>query len=220
MLDNIRLFVLTFLAAFGSIVGLFAAIFIGALPMTRAIWSAFVSYRSQLEECRCVFFKPEMWKEVGSIIMINKVLVAFSAILFMILMSGLMLGFIRIVLDIHEKGKSKVSRLFSCFHLLPKFLAAAFLVKLIIFAGFALFIIPGIYLMLRLAFFYYYIVDKNSGIIESIKKSWRATCGLTWEIFGLIVVMGIITKLSIFVGAPAAVLAMTAGYKSLPKRRK
>jgi uncharacterized membrane protein len=45
------------------------------------------------------------------------------------------------------------------------------------FFGFILLIIPGIILSIRLGFFDYLIVDKNSRIVESLKKSWEITKG-------------------------------------------
>ena len=43
---------------------------------------------------------------------------------------------------------------------------------IIVVFGICLFIIPGIYLALRLQFFTAFIVEEDTGIIESLKRSW------------------------------------------------
>ena len=48
---------------------------------------------------------------------------------------------------------------------------------IIVVFGICLFIIPGIYLALRLQFFTAFIVEEDTGIIESLKRSWEITRG-------------------------------------------
>lgn len=50
---------------------------------------------------------------------------------------------------------------------------ASLITGFVVLAGFLFFIIPGIYLALRLQFFQAFIIEENAGIIESLHKSWE-----------------------------------------------
>ena len=52
---------------------------------------------------------------------------------------------------------------------------ASLITGFVVLAGFLFFIIPGIYLALRLQFFQAFIIEENAGIIESLHKSWEIT---------------------------------------------
>ena len=54
---------------------------------------------------------------------------------------------------------------------------ASLITGFVVLAGFLFFIIPGIYLALRLQFFQAFIIEENAGIIESLHKSWEITKG-------------------------------------------
>ncbi len=64
----------------------------------------------------------------------------------------------------------------------------------IIFIGLILFIIPGIYLMLRYMFVSYLVIDKNLSIKESFALSTKMTEGIKWNLLGL---TGVIVLISI-----------------------
>lgn len=71
------------------------------------------------------------------------------------------------------------------------FLITVILLALIIFTGLLIFIIPGIYLIGRLAFSLALVVDKNQKPIDAIKNSWRETDGFGWLLFWKSFVIGI-----------------------------
>lgn len=50
--------------------------------------------------------------------------------------------------------------------------------------GFALLIVPGIFLAVRLAFVPFLIVDENLDAISAFRESWRRTAAYPWQIFG------------------------------------
>lgn len=90
-----------------------------------------------------------------------------------------------------------------------KYLVASIIYSIIIVVGLGLLIIPGIYLGLRLQFYQAFIVEENSGIIESLKKSWEITRGQTLQLFWLsltmigLMILGIIVfVVGIFVTIP------------------
>lgn len=69
------------------------------------------------------------------------------------------------------------------------FLAAYILYIIMISIGFALLVIPGFYLALRFQFFVASMVDENTGIIGSLKRSWEITKRQTFSLFLLMLVM-------------------------------
>lgn len=83
--------------------------------------------------------------------------------------------------------------------------------------GFLIFIIPGIYLALRLQFFQAFIIEENAGIIESLHKSWEITKGQVLPLFilalvmiGILILGCILFGIGIFVAVP--LIYMMYGY--------
>jgi len=95
------------------------------------------------------------------------------------------MGFIKIALKFCDNEKPTISDLFSCFHLLFKVLLGAFLYGLIVCAGLILFIIPGIIWLIKFWFLIYFIVDKEIGPIEALKKVHRLPKVLNGTYFSL-----------------------------------
>ncbi|MCF7831972.1 MAG: hypothetical protein K9N05_00150 [Candidatus Marinimicrobia bacterium] len=65
----------------------------------------------------------------------------------------------------------------------PLYFVAMLLKYLAIGAGLALFIIPGLFLLLALYFVEYLIIDRDMSIIEAFKTSWNMTKGFRTGIF-------------------------------------
>ncbi|MDO4703299.1 hypothetical protein [Tannerella sp.] len=59
---------------------------------------------------------------------------------------------------------------------------------LIVCAGLVLLIVPGIYLAIRLQFYYMAIIEENAGILDSLRRSWEITRGSTPKLFLLLLV--------------------------------
>lgn len=74
-------------------------------------------------------------------------------------------------------------------------LIASVIMAIVVTIGTCLFIIPGIYLGLRLQFYTIFIVEENSGIIESLKRSWEITEGQVMPLFILVLVTILVTIL-------------------------
>jgi uncharacterized membrane protein len=70
------------------------------------------------------------------------------------------------------------------------YVLAAILTGIIYGAGFILFIIPGLFLIVRLALTNFALIDENLYPIDSIKRSWTLTSGRYWQLFlaGVIIV--------------------------------
>jgi uncharacterized membrane protein len=82
--------------------------------------------------------------------------------------------------------------------------------------------IISVYFSLKFMFFKYFIVDKNSGIIESLKQSSEVTKGIKWQLilFGLvmagIILLGVIAFfVGIFIALPVAMVATAAIYQQI-----
>lgn len=60
------------------------------------------------------------------------------------------------------------------------------LVALIVSLGFALLIIPGIYLMVRMAFSGQHFIENGTGITDSIRASFEDTKDRWWPVFGMV----------------------------------
>jgi hypothetical protein len=60
------------------------------------------------------------------------------------------------------------------------------LIVVTVIGGLILLIIPGIYFALRLSLAPYFLVDKNTDVMDAYKASWEATKGNTGKILGII----------------------------------
>jgi len=104
-------------------------------------------------------------------------------IAFWIVNNILSLGVIAIVLKFAKGEKPVIQDLFSKKHLFFKYIFSNILVVILTLVGFLFFIIPGIILAIRMQFYIYFIVEKEVGPIEAIKKSWNLTKGSFWNLF-------------------------------------
>lgn len=66
---------------------------------------------------------------------------------------------------------------------------------MIIGLGFIALIIPGIFLSMRLLFYEQAILLNNKGIVDSLKMSWNVAKGNWWRIFGLAILISLISLL-------------------------
>jgi uncharacterized membrane protein len=90
---------------------------------------------------------------------------------------------------------------------LLSYLVASILFTLTVVLGSALFIVPGVYLALRLQFFFASMVDEDTGIIASFRRSWEITKGHSLRLFIIqliILLISIAGVLALFVGIFAA----------------
>ncbi len=88
------------------------------------------------------------------------------------------------------------------------FVANLFMGIIVLF-GICLFVIPGLYLAIRLQFFTAFIVEEDAGIMESLKRSWEITRGQGMPLFllmlamiGFILLGLIILGIGVFVAIP------------------
>lgn len=101
-------------------------------------------------------------------------------------------------------------------------LVANILMFIIVCVGLWIFVLPGIYLYLRLQFFVQFIVDEDAGIIDSLNRSWKVTKGkemsllllaLT-EIF-IFIIGAILFGIGLFIAIPVNFMMNCYVYRKL-----
>lgn len=112
--------------------------------------------------------------------------VALCALL--ILWSMFSAGYIRMILKFHDTGSAEFRELCMGWHHGPRLLIAASILLVGMFIGLLLFVVPGIYILVHGILFPFFIIDKNVGAIESLKRSFNAVNGYSWQIVPLILI--------------------------------
>lgn len=132
------------------------------------------------------------------------------------------LGVMRMTLDLVDGKKPNFNDFYQQYPLLLKYIGTGIIQGLIVFAGFLLLIIPGIYLSVKLGFSSYVVVDKKVGPFDAIKSSYEMTKGNWWNIafLGLvsffICLAGVLALLvGLFVAIPVTTLAYAYVYRKL-----
>lgn len=132
------------------------------------------------------------------------------------------MGLIRISLMIIDGEKPDLAYLFSTVPFLWRYLISTILYILIVAGGLLLLIVPGIYWAIRFGFYGYLIVDRNTRVMESLKKSAEITKGSVWHLFLLgLVLGGIMTAgllcfgIGIFFTYPTILVATAFVYRKL-----
>ncbi len=100
----------------------------------------------------------------------------------------LALGIVKIMLDFADKKTHSWRSLYLEYPKTIKYIIATILYAAIVVGGLILLIVPGVYFAIKYQFYAYFIVDKNMGAIESLKKSGNITKGslMNLFLFGLI----------------------------------
>ena len=109
---------------------------------------------------------------------------------------GLWLGYIKFVLEIHDKNQSSVKVIFSQFRKSFTSLLATILYFLMVGLGLMCFVVPGIVVAIRFRFYQEFIVDKNAGVLESLSRSLEATRNHNWSLFALAIIESAIMTIS------------------------
>ncbi len=122
-----------------------------------------------------------------------------------------------------EDKKIELNDMFKMFSKFGPFLGLFFLQGLAVFAGLVLLIVPGIILMTMWLYTYFIMVERDTGIIDSMKASWRLVVDkgfwmnlaiaviyiLLSGLSGQIPVVGWIVSLFV---VPFAILLITSAY--------
>lgn len=162
--------------------------------------------------------------EINPLTMLGLALVALTAvivaipalILYLVVTNFVYMGSIKLNLDAVRNNHLKYETLLSVVSVKRslKYWGAAALYILIIIGGLLLFVIPGFYFAVKYSFFSYAFVDKELGIMDSLKYSARLTKDVKFKLLGFYMVCGILMLvglLAFIVGAFfAGILVMLA----------
>lgn len=126
-------------------------------------------------------FAMPMQQSIGGKIIVNIVMILFSSLF--------TLGYIKN----HFQALDGMEPQFSAYgqesRKVITYVIAVVLFSVIVTVGLLLFVIPGIYLGLRLQFFPAFIIEENAGSISSMKRSWQITQGHSGSLFLLFLAM-------------------------------
>ncbi len=102
------------------------------------------------------------------------------------------------------------------------YILTALLYGIIVAVGLIFFIIPGIYFAIRLQFAPAFIVEENTGVIDSLKMSWNITKGNIGQLFllwlammGICLVGFIVLIIGIFVAVPVIYMMYCYTFRKL-----
>lgn len=149
----------------------------------------------------------------------NQVVVALISLFIQLLFA---LGYMKNMFQALEGDEPQFSaygqqarKIFTCF-------VASLIFGVILILGICLFIIPGIYLGIRLQFYIQFIVDEDAGILDSLKRSWEITEGEAMSLFFLSLAMIGVTLLGmvlfivgIYVATPLVMMTQCYVYRKL-----
>ncbi len=132
------------------------------------------------------------------------------------------MGLVRVTLNVVDGKTADTRDFFSCFQFFLRYLVASLAFGMLVVLGLLLFIVPGIFIGIKLQFYEYFIIDKNMGIADSFVSSAKTTRGLVPELFILAViilalnVVGFFTLgIGILVTVPISKIAITHVYRQL-----
>lgn len=127
------------------------------------------------------------------------------------------------LIDGHTPRYSQLLAPFKTYKVTLHYFLASILYGLIVLLGLIFFILPGIYLLVRLQFFTYLLVEhENMEVLESLKKSMEMTKGRFWSLFGFglafigINLLGLIALgVGLFITIPVTCIAYAMLYRKL-----
>lgn len=160
-----------------------------------------------------VFAMPMQQSMVGGIV-INLITIIISAIF--------ALGYLKNLFQALDGEEPQFSAYGQQARKIITYLIANLFLGIIMMIGLCLFIIPGIYLALRLQFYVAFIVEDDAGIIDSLKRSWEITRGqgmslfmLMLAIIGICLLGFILLGIGIFVALPLVYMMYAYVFRKL-----
>ena len=143
-------------------------------------------------------------------------------LIYLIFVSGLEVGLMRIGLDVGSGKKPSYRTLFLHLRSGPAFLMGKFLYLLVVLGGLLLLVVPGLHWAARYAFFGFNMAETRQGMIPSFRRSARLTHTLRRQVLGFLVVLILFNLFAaIWMGAgliasiPVSVLAMAGVFRQI-----
>lgn len=144
-------------------------------------------------------------------------------ILLILVYAGFLLTIYLLVIARNEQPE--YSLFWSWQPLFPRYFLALLLYLIMVAVGFALLILPGIYLSIRFAFFPYFIIEEGKSPWEALASSAAITGGSIWKLFLLnllivgIFILGLLfLGVGLFAAVPTGYLAHIHAYRLLREK--
>lgn len=135
------------------------------------------------------------------------------------------IGFTKIALDLIYKRKTELILIFTQWKYFWRYLGASILYGLIVIGGLIILVVPGIIWAIKYSYYSYAIVDKDMGIMESLRESGKITMGHKGQLFWFKIVLFLVQLLGVIalgvgylVSCPVSVLADGWVYKRLTRQ--
>jgi len=119
-----------------------------------------------------------------------------TALVFKLFVDMMVIGWIKVALDLNAGKVPTVTYLFKYYHLVPRVFVANLIVGVVTIAGSLLFLLPGLFMYQRLRFARFFIIDKNLSIVKSLQASWAATEGTVIQLTGYSLVALILDRVA------------------------
>jgi uncharacterized membrane protein len=168
------------------------------------------------------FFLAMPKSEGGSVNPVGMLLAVVFLVAAIVVQYAVMLGWARISLQLADGGEAEIADLVPAPMQVVSLIVSGLLMGLAVSIGFVLLVIPGIYLYVRLAFFWLAVAD-GAGPIDALQRSWSVTAGAFWKVLVFLVVAYLIIlvgELALMIGlvvaAPVVSLAYAYVYRRLP----
>lgn len=172
----------------------------GKVALLKEAWGLFKKHINVVVALIAVYFVYYIAQYILGMVLGESILASLISLVFSIAFMVIQLGAYNLMLKIVDGKPASLKDLYTYPDPVMKIIrniVAGILVGLAVVGGLILFIIPGIYVAVRLMFYTYYIVDKNAGVMDSIKMSWNLTKGGVMNLF----LLGILFFAVNFVGA-------------------
>lgn len=163
----------------------------------------------------CLFMAP--FSSLGNVNIIL-ILVCYLAI------SLFALGYIKNMFQTMDGDEPQFSAYMQHPTKLFSYMIAGILSSVLVCIGLFIFVIPGVYLYLRLQFFGQFIVDENASALDALRKSWYLTKGRVMPLLGLllaqllILIVGVILFIiGVFVAYPLVIMSQCYVYRLMNK---
>ena len=122
-----------------------------------------------------------------------------TALLLKLFVDMMMIGWIKIALDLNANKKVNFRYLFDYYYLVPRVFAVNLIVGIVTIFGLLLFIVPGVFVYQRLRFAKFFIIDKKLSIAKALQSSWAFTQDAVLELTGFSLISIMLSNIANFV---------------------
>lgn len=162
--------------------------------------------------------------KISSLKFVGRILIGFT-LLNLVVLSSISLGIKQTMLDIYDNKSFSLKRFFPSLKKGFRNFSALVLRHIIVYIGTLFLLIPGLIFAGRLIFFPYFIIDKNTTVLEAFEHSIKLTENLSFSsmffyIFILLIdMLGNLTIIGMIVTKPIVELSIAAAYRKLLEQK-